>query len=56
MFDTASAPYKAWQAFGQRVTSDAPRGLVVVSAHWEAEGDTVQSKRYPLIPPLRRVR
>ncbi|KLT38816.1 Extradiol aromatic ring-opening dioxygenase [Cutaneotrichosporon oleaginosum] len=35
MFDTASAPYKAWQKYGKMVEAARPRGLVVVSAHWE---------------------
>jgi aromatic ring-opening dioxygenase catalytic subunit (LigB family) len=35
MFDTKSAPYKAWIKYGKAVTDNNPKGLVVVSAHWE---------------------
>ncbi|EJT48112.1 hypothetical protein A1Q1_02922 [Trichosporon asahii var. asahii CBS 2479] len=41
MFDTASAPYKAWQKYGQAVVEQNPRGLVVVSAHWESNNDQI---------------
>lgn len=37
MFDTQSKPYKAWQKYGAAVEAAKPRGLVVVSAHWENE-------------------
>jgi aromatic ring-opening dioxygenase catalytic subunit (LigB family) len=40
MFDTRSEPYQAWRAFGQAVEAAKPRGLVVVSAHWENPSDT----------------
>ncbi|WWC64557.1 uncharacterized protein I303_107168 [Kwoniella dejecticola CBS 10117] len=32
---THSAPYKAWQRIGQMINSDPPKGIVVISAHWE---------------------
>ncbi|BEI88829.1 uncharacterized protein CcaverHIS019_0201910 [Cutaneotrichosporon cavernicola] len=35
MFETTSAPYKAWQKYGKMIEAEKPRGLVVVSAHWE---------------------
>lgn len=35
MFDTESEPYTAWQKYGKMVEEARPRGLVVVSAHWE---------------------
>jgi aromatic ring-opening dioxygenase catalytic subunit (LigB family) len=35
MFDTQSAPYKAWIKYGKTVVDNNPKGLVVVSAHWE---------------------
>ncbi|WVW86193.1 hypothetical protein I302_108234 [Kwoniella bestiolae CBS 10118] len=34
---TYAEPYKAWQKFGQIINQDPPRGIVVVSAHWENE-------------------
>lgn len=42
MYDTSGAPYKAWQEIGQRIKKDiedgkVTKGLVCVSAHWEAE-------------------
>lgn len=37
MFDTANPAYKAWQKYGALVEQAKPRGLVVVSAHWEAD-------------------
>jgi aromatic ring-opening dioxygenase catalytic subunit (LigB family) len=40
LFDTASAPYKAWQKYGKMVEAAKPRGLVVVSAHWENPSDS----------------
>lgn len=43
MFDTDSAAYKAWQKYGKVVADQHPRGLVVVSAHWESEGDEILS-------------
>lgn len=36
-FDTSSAPYASWQRFGKEVLTMKPKGLVVVSAHWESE-------------------
>jgi aromatic ring-opening dioxygenase catalytic subunit (LigB family) len=39
MFDTESGPYKAWQKYGKAVEAANPRGLVVVSAHWENDAD-----------------
>ncbi|WRT70203.1 uncharacterized protein IL334_007198 [Kwoniella shivajii] len=30
-----SEPYKAWQEFGHLINSNPPKGIVVVSAHWE---------------------
>lgn len=39
MFETTSEPYKAWQHFGKAVMEDEPKGLVVVSAHWETPSD-----------------
>lgn len=44
MFDTAAAPYKAWQKYGQAVVEQNPRGLVVVSAHWESNNDQILGK------------
>ena len=38
LFDTASKPYQAWKTIGQSLIRDAPKGIVVVSAHWEKEG------------------
>lgn len=35
MFDPDSKPYRAWREYGRRVGESPPRGLVVVSAHWE---------------------
>ncbi|KAK4684479.1 4,5-DOPA dioxygenase extradiol, partial [Tremellales sp. Uapishka_1] len=35
MYDTETRPYKAWQKFGKAIEKAKPRGLVVVSAHWE---------------------
>jgi aromatic ring-opening dioxygenase catalytic subunit (LigB family) len=35
MFDTNSAPYKAWIKYGKAVADAKPKGLIVVSAHWE---------------------
>lgn len=40
MFDTRSEPYQAWKAFGRVVEAAKPRGLVVVSAHWEHPHNT----------------
>jgi len=40
MFDTQSAPYKAWIKYGATVTSNNPKGLVVVSAHWENDANS----------------
>jgi len=37
MFESNSKPYKAWQEYGKMVNEAHPRGLVVVSAHWENE-------------------
>jgi hypothetical protein len=37
MFETQSKPYLAWQDYGKMVNAARPRGLVVVSAHWEDE-------------------
>jgi aromatic ring-opening dioxygenase catalytic subunit (LigB family) len=37
MFDSDSKPYKAWEKYGAAVEAAKPRGLVVVSAHWENE-------------------
>lgn len=44
MFETNSAPYKAWQKYGQTVAEQNPRGLVVVSAHWESDNDKILGK------------
>lgn len=44
MFETTSAPYKAWQKYGQAVAEQNPRGLVVVSAHWESDNDQILGK------------
>lgn len=44
MFETNSAPYKAWQKYGQTVAEQNPRGLVVVSAHWESNNDQILGK------------
>lgn len=44
MFETTSEPYKAWQAYGKMVNAAAPRGLVVISAHWEEEGGSAGVK------------
>jgi len=35
MFETTSKPYLAWQDYGKMVNAAKPKGLVVVSAHWE---------------------
>lgn len=35
LFDTASKPYQAWKTIGQDIIKRQPKGLVVVSAHWE---------------------
>ena len=35
MYDTASEPYQAWKSFGRAVEASDPKGLIVVSAHWE---------------------
>jgi aromatic ring-opening dioxygenase catalytic subunit (LigB family) len=40
MFETTSKPYLAWQDYGKMVNAARPRGLVVVSAHWEDERGT----------------
>ncbi|BEJ11731.1 hypothetical protein CspHIS471_0201910 [Cutaneotrichosporon sp. HIS471] len=40
MFETTSAPYKAWQKYGKMIEAEKPRGLVVVSAHWENPSDS----------------
>lgn len=37
MFESTSKPYLAWQDYGKMVNAARPRGLVVVSAHWEDE-------------------
>jgi 4,5-DOPA dioxygenase extradiol len=37
MFETKSKPYRAWQDYGKMVNAARPKGLVVVSAHWEDE-------------------
>lgn len=37
MFETTSKPYLAWQDYGKMVNAAEPKGLVVVSAHWEDE-------------------
>lgn len=42
MYDTSSEPYKAWQEVGRRILNDVEdgrvsKGLVCVSAHWEAD-------------------
>jgi 4,5-DOPA dioxygenase extradiol len=37
MFETTSKPYKAWIDYGKMVEEAKPRGLIVVSAHWENE-------------------
>jgi hypothetical protein len=37
MFETTSKPYLAWQDYGKMVNAAKPKGLVVVSAHWEDE-------------------
>jgi aromatic ring-opening dioxygenase catalytic subunit (LigB family) len=37
MFETKSKPYLAWQDYGKMVNAARPKGLVVVSAHWEDE-------------------
>ncbi|KAI9634060.1 Extradiol ring-cleavage dioxygenase, class III enzyme, subunit B [Dioszegia hungarica] len=52
MFDTRSEPYQAWRAFGQAVEAAKPRGLIVVSAHWENPSDTagVQVNNDPTNP------
>jgi aromatic ring-opening dioxygenase catalytic subunit (LigB family) len=38
MFESSSKPYKAWVDYGKMVNTANPRGLVVISAHWENEG------------------
>lgn len=49
MFATESEPYKAWKRYGRMVEEANPRGLVVVSAHWENEsgGSGVLGEAYP---------
>ncbi|RXK40491.1 hypothetical protein M231_02143 [Tremella mesenterica] len=37
MFEKDSKPYEAWQKVGKEIQASNPRGLVVVSAHWENE-------------------
>lgn len=44
MFDQKSAPYLAWKKLGERIRNDvrdgviaANKGIVAVSAHWEAD-------------------
>lgn len=37
MFQSESEPYKAWQRFGDRVATKKPKGMIVVSAHWESD-------------------
>ncbi|ODN94750.1 extradiol ring-cleavage dioxygenase [Cryptococcus wingfieldii CBS 7118] len=34
---TESPPYKAWRKFGKTITANPPKGIVVVSAHWESD-------------------
>ncbi|WVQ74263.1 hypothetical protein IAR50_003860 [Cryptococcus sp. DSM 104548] len=34
---TESPPYKAWRKFGKIIEANPPKGIVVVSAHWENE-------------------
>lgn len=50
MFAVASEPYKAWQKFGQMVQEAKPRGLVVVSAHWENESGGEGVRGEPCLP------
>lgn len=50
MFDTRSEPYQAWRAFGQAVEAAKPRGLIVVSAHWENPSDTAGVQGEHLAP------
>ncbi|TXT12916.1 hypothetical protein VHUM_01317 [Vanrija humicola] len=40
MFQSTSAPYQAWQRYGKEIAAARPRGLVVVSAHWENDQPT----------------
>lgn len=49
MFDYESVAYKAWKRIGKMIQEDKenkPRGLVVVSAHWENEsgGNSVRGE------------
>jgi aromatic ring-opening dioxygenase catalytic subunit (LigB family) len=56
MFDTQSKPYKAWQKYGAAVEAAKPRGLVVVSAHWENEDSSEHVKGGSEAVPARRAR
>lgn len=47
MFETTSKPYKAWEEYGKMVNAADPRGLVVISAHWENEGGGSRVKGQP---------
>ena len=51
LYDTNSKAYQTWQQVGQILNASKPRGLVVVSAHWEADdGDEgVESMSHTLI-------
>jgi len=53
MFETTSKPYLAWQDYGKMVNAAKPKGLVVVSAHWEDDaggsGVTGQLKKQVLV-------
>lgn len=35
MFETSSPAYQAWKGIGRDIKRHRPKGLVVVSAHWE---------------------
>ena len=37
MYETEGEPYKAWIKFGKLFRAADARGIVVVSAHWEAD-------------------
>lgn len=37
LFDSASKPYKQWQKTGEAIQALQPKGIVVVSAHWESQ-------------------
>lgn len=45
MYDTEHAAYKHWKAIGKDVKASAPKAIIVVSAHWEADRATGEPTR-----------